>query len=139
MNNSVVPKSSFVFKVLDLFSLDLTHPAFVVLSYLTAIVAAGWATWKTVSIFLKGNPLVDRIMIFLRCYRRCEDHQLSQAELGQRTQLFLFDGSDDRALLVPIFQLTGRPLWMCASLLPIDLFSLKVGWILSAFARSMLI
>jgi hypothetical protein len=123
-----------------LLSLDLTHPAFLVFSYAFSIVAAGWATWKTISLFLDSNPLIDRIAIFFTLLFAdakfinfnkvtwVTEHNFSFSMVAMTARCwFIF------------FLLSGRPFWMCVSLLPINLFSLKVGWILTGFALAVMV
>lgn len=130
INHAVIPRSSLAFALLRAFPFGVTSPAVVVALYLALTAVAGVATWKILGRVFQFRDVATRAtLLFAAAFadEKIIDFHINSWIFGRNFTL-TFVAATARLWWL-YFALTGRHLLMCLMLLPINLLSLKVGWL----------
>jgi|GEM_PF-3456917 len=140
IRHSVVPDSSPFFTVLAALRLDLTHPVFVIASYLIVTLLAGYGV---VRIIRRLAPDADRTLIaallFALIFADAKLIDFNKSSwISEHNFSFTFIAAALRFWFV-YYALDRRYVAMAALLIPINMLSFKVGWPLLGFAGLILL
>ncbi len=138
--NSIVPKSSPIFTVLSALRLDLTHPAFLVGAYLACSVLAGVAVWRIVSrVFGVEDPWLQPFLLLAAAFAEQKLFPWHKADWLSAYNFSFTAVATALRFWFLYFALTGRHAAMCATLIPINFLTFKVGWLPTLVAAAAMI
>lgn len=139
ITHAIVPKSTPLFAAIGFLHLDITTPWLVVSFYVACVFGSGLAFWR---IFNEVFQIQDKTMrVALMFATTFADAKLT--DFGKSGWIldhnfsFTFLAAAIRCWFL-FFALTGRLGWMCATLIPINLLTFKVGWLPTTFAVALL-
>lgn len=140
LRNAIVAGSSPLFPLLAAVRFDITQPAPVVALYLLAAALGGWAVHRLLTEALGVRDRLTALMLlFLAIFADAKlmafhkggwifEHNFSLTMLAATGRLWFVYAA-----------LTGRSLLMTAVLIPINLFTFKVGWPLVLIAGALML
>lgn len=140
VRNSIINSSSYIYDIIEFFSVNIIDNYFVIVVYLLSVVVSGIAVWLIFSGPLDLRYWYLRVVVLFAAMFS-NDKLIFQNDNSWAPDRFMSFSLVASALRIWFlyFLLTGRLVWMCLTLVPINFLAFKVGWLPTLVAAIILL